>query len=297
MKKSFFTSLFLVASASLGFANNLPVPVTPKLPPSLPTADPITLISELSPQCQAALFSIVANPEFFQCVPVAALLPLLTDPTLLPSVIKDPLHNAPKLLPIVDAVCADPKCSEKGVAAASQAVAEGCAKDANNPLVPLIQGVLLFYSPVRDVICFKDNKDQYCTVETVTTVLTLPPPPKDFKLLGGLIDKLAVAEPKFICTPCNKAMVNTLIDFFEEHPEALAIVEEVFHIGQEELFVAKLYGFLKCGFQFLDGKVPDSTIDPSKFTYQNTDDKSVASQQEINLFMLGSLLASTLVLN
>jgi hypothetical protein len=296
---SFFTPLFLVAAAGLGFANQLPV-VAPKLPAKLPTADPITLISELSPQCQAALFSIVTSPEFFQCVPVASLLPLLTDPTLLPSVLSDPVANAPKLLPIIQAICADPKCSDEGVAAATKAVNDGCSADLDNPIIELVLGVLTFYSPVRDIICFENNKEELCIVETFTTIFTLPPPPPDFTLfnaLGPVLSSVIVAEPKFICTACNKAILNTAVNFLKKNPQALAILEQAFKIGEEELILGKIFVFLKCGFEFLDGKVPDpSKINPGKFTYQKAD-TSPANQNEMNLFMIGSLLASSIILN
>ncbi|CAG8652563.1 8950_t:CDS:1, partial [Racocetra fulgida] len=114
------------------FSTNLPALKTPELPSSIPTEDPNTLIGDLSPQCQAAFLSIIVNPEFFECVPVAALLPLLTDPTLLPSVLKDPITNLPKLLPIFDATCARPKCSDKFVNSSLSTLKTGCSdsKDA-----------------------------------------------------------------------------------------------------------------------------------------------------------------------
>ncbi|CAB4393861.1 unnamed protein product [Rhizophagus irregularis] len=294
---SLFTPLFLVAAAGLGLANKLPNITAPSLPPQIPTSNPIELIGELSPQCQAALFSVVANPEFFECVPVSALLPALTDPDFLPSILKDPIHNAAKLLPIFDATCALPKCSDEGVKGALEAVTQGCAADLANPIIQLALGALTFYSPVRDVMCLKDKKDEYCVVETVTNVLSLPDPPKDFRLLGGIVDKLLVAEPKAICTPCNKAILNIVANFLKKNPVALALLDASFHIGENELFIGKVYFFLKCGFQFLDGKVPDpSNIDPAKFTYQ-VSQTSAANQNEINLIMLGSLLASSFVLN
>lgn len=295
--KFLFTFFLLVAFAALGLANKLPNVTAPALPSSIPTEDPITLIGELSPQCQAAFLSIITSPEFFECVPVTALLPLLTDPTLLPSILKDPIANAPKLLPVVDAICAAPKCSDKGIAGAISAVKEGCSADLKDPLVPLALGVLEFYSPVRDIICFKDNKDEYCVVESVTKILTLPTPP--FKLLGGIIDKVATAEPKFICTPCNKAIVNTLLDFFKEHPEALELIENLTHIGEEEFKLGELFLTVKCGFQFLDGKVPDpSKIDPNNFNYQVADsDENSSNKNEMSVMIIGSILASALILN
>lgn len=299
MKKFLFICLFLVAAASLGFANKLPNVTAPQLPPSIPTEDPITLIGELSPQCQGALLSIVTSPEFFECVPVTALLPLLTDPTLLPSILKDPIANGAKLLPVFDAICADPKCSDGGVEAAQKAIAEGCSSksDQGNPIIQIAVAVTTFYSPGRDIICFKDFEGEYCTVETVKNILALPPPP--IKLLGGIIDKVIFAEPKSICTPCNKAIANTLIDFFTAHPEALEIIEQAFHIGEEEIKIGEVFLAVKCGSPFIDGKVGDPTDPPGKFTYQEAgkNDTSSASTNKFNLFVMGTLVASTLVLN
>jgi len=305
MRNFLFKSLFFLAAAGLGLANKLPNVTAPALPDNLPNPDPIQLISALSPQCQGAFLSIIANPEFFECVPVGALLPVLTDPTFLPSVLKDPLGSGPKLLPIVEAICAVPKCSDDGVAGALKAIEEGCSSgsDKKNPIVQLAVGVITFYSPVRDIICFKNNKDEFCVADTISTILTLPKPP--FRLLdGGFIDSLIFSEPKFICTPCNKAITNTVINFFNSTPSALDILDEAFHIGEEELFIAKIGLAAKCGFQFEDGKVNDPTIDPKKFTYQvagnktNTDDddykkNDASSMKEISLLMAGSILAST----
>jgi len=301
MKKFLFSGLFLVAAAGLGFANKLPNVTAPALPPQLPTADPITLIGELTPECQAAMLSIITSPEFFECVPVAALLPILTDPTLLPSVLKDPIHNAAKLLPAIDAICADPKCSDEGVANAVKALQGGCSseQDQKNPIAQLATFAVTFYSPVRDIICFKDYENEYCTVETIKNILSLPPAP--IKLLGGIIDQVIFAEPKSICTPCNKAMVNTLIDFFKAHPETLEIVEKAFNIGEEELKIGEIFLAVKCGSPFVDGKVGDSTDPPGKFTYQEADgDKSDASQAHGHKVLLISTLiaaASSVVLN
>lgn len=300
MKKFLFICLFLVAVANLGLANKMPNVTAPQLPSSIPTEDPISLIGELSPQCQASLLSIVTSPEFFECIPIGALLPLLTDPTLLPSVLSDPIKNGAKLLPVVDAICADPKCSDEGVANAIKTLKEGCSSgsDLKNPIAQLAIAAATFYSPVRDILCFKDFENEYCTVETIKNILSLPPAP--IKLLGGIIDQVIFAEPKFICTPCNKAIVNTLIDFFTAHPEALDILEHAFKIGEEELKIGQIGLAIKCGSPFVDGKVGDPTDPPGKFVYQEAGkdgDSSNALSNNANLLLIGSLVASTFVLN
>lgn len=295
MRKFLFFCFFLVVVANLGLANKLPNVTTPNLPSGLPTEDPITLIGELSPSCQAAFLSIVTDPGFFECVPVTALLPLLTDPTLLPSIIQDPAKNAPKLLPVVDAICAVPKCSNEGVANALKSVESGCSSksDQKNPIVQLATAVITFYSPVRDIICFENNKKELCIVETATTIFTLPPAP--IKLLGGIVDELIFAEPKLICTPCNKAIVNTLIDFFTKNPAAIDFLEQAFHIGEEELKIGEFYFAVKCGAPFIDGKVGNPKTDPKDFEYQEASDATKA--EKLSYFLVGSLgLASTLII-
>ncbi|CAG8594843.1 8548_t:CDS:1, partial [Funneliformis mosseae] len=240
--------------------------------PSPTPLDPIKLIESLSSSCQAALLSIVANPEFFECVPITAflpLLPVLADPTAIPKMLQDPAKNIPPVLgPVFDGVCAAPKCSDKGVATSLKALNDGCKADEKNVIIEIATAVVTFYSPIRDTICFKDTKKEYCVFETLDKVTALPKPP--FKLIdGGLIDSLAFAEPKEICTPCNKAIVNTIFNFL--NADTNHSVEYLGQLGIPPLFlqVGKLVIGLKCGFQFLDGKVgkPEDT-DPEDFNYQ-----------------------------
>src|SRR5205085_1158411 len=68
--------------------------------------------SGISQQCQSALLNIALNPEFFECVPISAIVGLVSDPDLIRSVISNPLPNIPKLQPLFDDVCAIKKCSK-----------------------------------------------------------------------------------------------------------------------------------------------------------------------------------------
>ncbi|CAI2192786.1 8282_t:CDS:1, partial [Funneliformis geosporum] len=128
MKKFLFTSLFLAATATASVVSDA-------------ATNPIEAIGSLTPECQAALFSIVANPEFFECVPITALIPLLpvlSDPNALPELLKDPAKNLPPVLgPVFDGLCAAPKCSDEGVAASLKALDDGCQADEKNSLIEI----------------------------------------------------------------------------------------------------------------------------------------------------------------
>ncbi|CAG8594877.1 8550_t:CDS:1 [Funneliformis mosseae] len=287
MKKFLFTSLFFAATAMADVLSDV-------------ASNPITMIESLSPSCQASLLSIVANPEFFECVPIPALLPLLpvlTDPTAIPKMLQDPAKNIPPIFgPVFDGICAAPKCSDEGVAASLKALNDGCQADEKNLIIEIATAVVTFYSPLRDTICFKDKKQEYCVFETLDKVTALPKPP--FKLIdGGLIDSIALAEPKEICTPCNKAIINTIFNFL--NADTNHSVEYLGQLGVPPLFlqIGKLFIGVKCGIEFLDGNVgkPEDT-DPDDFNYQlsqGTYGSSGASNVKGSLtMMIGASLAS-----
>ena len=301
IKKFLFTSLFLAASATFGMAS----PEDFKIPDlkvysdvvSKTANDPISELLKLSPECQVALFSIVTSPEFLQCVPIPALLPLLpivSDPSGIQKLLADPEGI---LTPVFDGICAAPKCSDKGVTGALQAVETGCKKDASSPLIQIITGVITFYSPLRDSICFKTNKGKYCLFDSLEKILALPPSP--IKITGTIIDNIAFAEPKFICTPCNKAIVNTVFNFLDKDVNHSVEFLTQLGIPPTLLQIAKLGVAIKCGFQFIDGDVGDpEKTDPDNFNYQTSSDKNSASNlKEISLMtMIGAFLVSTLMI-
>ncbi|CAJ0760105.1 222_t:CDS:1, partial [Entrophospora sp. SA101] len=170
--------------------------------------DPVGLVGDLSPSCQSALFSIVASPGFLECIPIPAflpLLPLLADPSVIASLISDPKTGLQKLQPALiefsNAFCAAPKCSDQGVADAIKTIQTGCnSDDMKNALMQIIFPAVVFYSPARDTLCFKDagNPSHFCLVEDdITTSINLPKSP--FNLGGGdFFDSIIVADPTAI---------------------------------------------------------------------------------------------------
>lgn len=294
VKNLLFTTTFL-AAASLGFARppavptpNLPSPPPPALnatasPPAsnatnqtaspqvaLPQAAqalgdaPTNILGDLSPQCQSALLGIATSPEFLTCIPIPSLLPLLplvADPTLIQKFIADPAHNYPPveqpLLQFASAFCPAPKCSDKGVAGAIQAIQDGCKEDLGkkNPFIEFIFTAAVFYSPIKDITCFKFGKT-FCWDETILTFINLPPSP--FKITGDkTIDAIAVSDPSAACTKCNKAIVNDFFNFITDKDNELARqILATAGFDQGKLTLAQTGVAVKCGAKFEDGNIP-----------------------------------------
>jgi hypothetical protein len=268
--KNLISITLLLAAASLGLA--LPANSTlEKLPSKQLSPDvqsvldsvPPSVKATVSPQCQAAIFSIVISPEFLTCIPIASfvpLIPIVTDPTIIPKVLADPVHNYKlvegPLIEFATAFCPAPKCSDKGVQAAIKTLQDGCKTDlVSNPLIQLLFDVAVFYSPIKDITCFKDKK-QFCWDESILTIINLDPSP--FNITGNpLLDSIAVAEPQAICTKCNKDIVNTIFNFLKNNDLALKVLAS-FKITDKEIGLAKLGVAVKCGAKFEDGTIPKS---------------------------------------
>ncbi|CAG8820857.1 14195_t:CDS:2, partial [Racocetra fulgida] len=88
---------------------------------------------------------------------------------------------------------------------------------ASNPIVQLFEGTVTFYSPVRDIICFKDNKQDYCLVNSIENIL---------------------------------AIINTIINFFNANPEAYDILAKAANIGEQDMELIEKFLAVKCGQQF-----------------------------------------------
>ncbi|CAJ0762707.1 24218_t:CDS:2 [Entrophospora sp. SA101] len=232
--------------------------------------DPIALVEDLSQSCQTALLSILTSSELIQCIPIPAflpLLPILVDPSEIASLISNPKTGLQKLQPNLiefsNEFCAAPKCSDQGVAYAIKTIQTGCnPDDMKTTAMKIIFPAAVFYSPVRETICFKDsgNPSHFCLVENdITTSINLPKSP--FNLGGGdFIDSIVVADPTAICTTCNKAIYNTIDNFINSNDLAKKILAG----DQVLLYQVRVFFAIKCGIGFEDGKVPDPSQPPPK---------------------------------
>ena len=231
----------------------------------LDAANAASPIGNISPNCQMAILSIIINPEFLECVSIQAfntIYPIITDPSFLQEFLKDPAKDYLKLeqllIQFVTALCVEQKCSDEFDAAAIKDIQDGCKDELeSNPLIQILFGVFVFYSPLRDIVCFKD-KDQFCFDQTALTLIKLPPSP--IKIIdGGFIDSIAVSDPTAICTECNNDIVNTIFNFLkakkdQKDPIPFAILAKL-GITDQKIDLAKTGAIVKCGLQFVDGSI------------------------------------------
>ncbi|RIB07377.1 hypothetical protein C2G38_2214613 [Gigaspora rosea] len=217
-------------------------------------------LGNLSASCEDALSKIVLSCEFLTCVPIPALLPLVP---MIPEIgnIKKNLREFLNYLDPIDQfsniICLVPRCSEKGVQSAIQEILNRCTTELNknNTIVGLIYGAAVFYSPLRDSICFKNN-NVFCIHETANITFTLPNPP--FNITDNtIIEAIAFANPEQVCTQCNKDIINTFGNFLENNTLALQVLAQA-GINQILIDTMKIGIAVKCGINFEDGEVPNN---------------------------------------
>ncbi|KAF0554657.1 hypothetical protein F8M41_019000 [Gigaspora margarita] len=193
------------------------------------------------------------------CLPITAFPPLIP---LIPEIgnIKKNPRELLKYLDLIDqfsnGICSATKCADKDIQGAIQDIEDGCKPDLNNnnTFAELIYGAFVFYSPLRDSICFKNN-NVFCVHETLNTTLSLPDSP--INITGNaVIDAIAVADPEQVCTRCNKDIINTFGNFIKNNTLALQVLAQA-GINQTRIDTMKIGVAVKCGIKFEDGKVPD----------------------------------------
>ncbi|RIB07381.1 hypothetical protein C2G38_2113932 [Gigaspora rosea] len=252
--KKFLTIIVLLAL--IGVGSTIPSNVTP----NSPTINLDDLVGNITDTCQPALLKIFTSPEFLACVPITALVLLLPIIPEIENIKKNPKEILNYLDPIdqfSNGICSAPKCSDDFVQSSIQDILNGCTTDltSNNTFVGLIFVVTIFYSPLRDSICFKDN-NTFCIHETLNITLNLPDSP--FNITGNnIIDTIAVADPGQVCTQCNKDIINTFGNFLKNNTLALQILAQA-GINQTRIDTMKIGVAVKCGINFEDGQIPNN---------------------------------------
>jgi len=282
LMKNFFVifTLLLLALADLGSsAPQKKVPASPASP-ALKPFDIATLAAsvdanntlaagDISKNCQDALNTIIQS-DLMVCLPIDAILKLIGQKDLLAELIKDPLHNIPKLKPTFDNACSVTKCKDADVQKAATTVLTGCGAElaAKVEIVEAVFAGLVIYSPAIDIVCFKDHAANYCLFETGAILLSLPPPPKGIVIPGlekapPLLESVAIAAPSSICTPCNKAIINTFFDYYNKTQLFAQVLAQAVKYDSKANGFANLAVDVKCGLApFNDGNVGDPSKGP-----------------------------------
>ncbi|GBC04153.1 hypothetical protein RclHR1_05540006 [Rhizophagus clarus] len=260
MKYIYFITLLILASAALGSAQ----------------------LDGLSSTCQNTLTQFLGDKNINNCFPFSAITPLATTTTI-------PDQNTLKTA--ADAICAKPKCSDNLVSTTLNQFKTSCQTDISNnqTLAQLVNVALSLYSPMRDSICYKNSTGGYCFIESEAAAeQILQSAPKG----QNPAFTFAGAQKNQVCTPCNKAIFNTFFNYQNVNPSAFSDVQNATGKNINDVKGA-IEG--KCGQNFIDGKVGDSTEDPQKFQTESANQKSSAASLVANpvnfVVLVGSLLA------
>ncbi|CAG8833728.1 34772_t:CDS:1, partial [Gigaspora margarita] len=204
------------------------------------------ITGNLSARCETALVKIFTGLEFLACVPIQALLSLVPIISEIENIKKNPrelLQYLGSIDQFSNGICLSPKYSDKGVQSVIQTIENECITDLNNnnTFVELIFSIAVFYSPLRDSICFKNN-DVFCIHETADITL-------NYINGNNIIDAIAVADPEHVCTQCNKDIINTFDNFLKNNPLALQALSRA-GFNQTHIDTVKTGVAVKCGIKF-----------------------------------------------
>ncbi|CAG8836907.1 10739_t:CDS:2, partial [Gigaspora margarita] len=155
-----------------------------------------------------------------------------------------PLHGATmqNSAQIYDSYCSAPKCNDNTTTTDANELKTQCQQElaAKEPFTTYLKTVLVFNSPLKDSLCFKNTSGGYCGLD-VTTAATLN------YILG-----LNSTQPTNLnCNDCNKAILNTFMNYIK-HPESQADL-----LIDQSSFQPLITS--KCGSSFLDGNVPNTS--------------------------------------
>jgi hypothetical protein len=217
MKYIYFITLLILASATLGSAQ---------------------FGGNLSDGCKNQLTKMLGDQEINKCFPFGSVAPLASSSSI-------PDQNTLKTA--ADAICSAPKCSDDLVSKTLNEVKTSCQEDIKNkvPLAQLVNVALSLYSPTRDSMCFKNSTDGYCFIESkaaVEQILQSAPKGQDPAIT------FAGAPKDEVCTPCNKAIFNTYLNYQSTNPNAFSDIQQV---TEKDINNAKNAISGKCGKDFL----------------------------------------------
>jgi hypothetical protein len=193
--------------------------------------------SGLSDSCQSTLTKLLGDKDINACFPFTSVAPLATTNKPNPDALKT----------AADKICGLPKCSDDLVTKTQNDIKAGCQQDLDkdNDIAKLIYYTVILYSPTRDSICFKNSTGGYCFIESLEAlqqVYESAPKGQDPAMT------FAGAPKEVVCTPCNKQIVNTYLNFQKSNPQAFAEIKE---IKEKDLDTAKNALSGKCGADFI----------------------------------------------
>ncbi|CAG8791974.1 6898_t:CDS:2, partial [Dentiscutata erythropus] len=158
-----------------------------------------------------------------------------------------PLQNTTNPQQALDTYCAAPKCSDNTTSADATELKTQCATDLSvkDPNVIAVKQILVFNSPIKDALCFKNSSGGYCYLDPNTNSIM------------GYISGLNATTPTDInCTDCNKAILNIFYNYIKANPASES--DLTIDLTSFQTLVTS-----KCNASFLDGTVPTPTSSSS----------------------------------
>ncbi|CAG8791932.1 16762_t:CDS:2 [Gigaspora margarita] len=161
-----------------------------------------------------------------------------------------PLHGATmqSSAQIYDSYCSAPKCSDNTTTNDANELKSQCQQElaAKEPFTTYLKTVLAFNSPLKDSLCFKNASGGYCGLDETTAAT-----------LNYILGLNSTQPANLNCNDCNKAILNTFMNYIKQHPESQADLP----IDQSSF---QTLVTSKCGNSFLDGSVPNTSNPPKK---------------------------------
>ncbi|CAG8476107.1 26670_t:CDS:2 [Dentiscutata erythropus] len=187
----------------------------------------------VSTSCGVELNKLILTPDYSTCASFLKLLPLQNT--------SDPKN-------VLDGYCSSPKCSDSTTNNSATELKNLCQKELNtsspDPQLIALKDILIFNTPIEQSLCLKNSSGGYCYTDSDSSAI--------FGFLSGLN---ATNPPRDInCTDCNKAIVNTFVNFYKAHPESTPELP----VSQQELNNFQTMVSTKCNSSFIDGKVPNN---------------------------------------
>jgi hypothetical protein len=214
-------------------------------------------VAPLDP-CLVGLATLVSDPGLNSCLPMAQLSELLTATTVTPALVNS----------TAAALCARPVCGQASITVVQNTVTQNCVNTSNKATSDLIYGGASLYAPLREGICQRvsPTNGTFCatvSAEAIAAYLIQHPSPMGLKGFGNVtfLRQYAESVPKdVLCTACNKAIINPLINYVAKNKATLNA--EI--LKWSGVIQAGVEG--KCGADFINGadfsnngSTPDTT--------------------------------------
>ncbi|CAO3567749.1 unnamed protein product [Mortierella alpina] len=201
--------------------------------------------------CLVGLATLVSDPGLNSCLPMVQLSQLLTATTITPALVNT----------TAAALCARPVCGQASITVVQNTVTQNCVNTTNKATSDLIYGGASLYAPLREGVCQRvsPTNGTFCatvSTEAIAAYLVQHPSPMGMKSFTNatFVRQYVDSVPKdVLCTACNKAMINPLINYVAKNKATLNA--EI--LKWSGVIQAEVEG--KCGADFTNGAAPDTS--------------------------------------